>query len=302
MTGTAASTADAPEGTESPSGGATDVLVTAATGTVGRHVVAALRDRGVAVRAGTRRPDAADVPAGAAATAFDYGRPETWGPALDGADGLFLVLPPGGAGVDRLAEFASAAVRTGVDRIVFLSTLGADKLPFLPHRRIERRLAALPATTTFLRASFFMQNLTEVHAAEIREEGAIVVPAGDGRTSFVDAADVGAVGAAVLADPEPRPGPLDLTGPAALTYHEVADALSTVLDREIAYEAPSVVAFLRHSVPRRGLAYSAVMVGIYTSARLGLAGRVTDTVRTVTGREPTALRSFVRRERAAFTE
>ena len=273
--------------------GATTVLVTAATGTVGRHLVDALLDRGVAVRAGTRRPDSADLPADATATAFDYERPETWGSALDGADGLFLVLPPGGAGVDRLAEFAAAAVRTGVERVVFLSTLGADKVPVLPHRRIERRLAGLAATTTFLRASFFMQNLTEVHGDEIREDGALVVPAGDGRTSFVDAV-------ARAAD-EPRPGALDVTGPAAPTYHEVAAILSDVLDREVAYDAPSIPAFLRYSVPRRGLAFSVVMVGIYTSARLGLAGRVTDTVRDVLGREPRDLRTFVERERAALT-
>lgn len=275
-----------------PTVSASDVLVTAATGTVGRHVVEYLVDGGATVRAGTRNPERASLPDGARPTAFDYERPETWGAALSDVDGVFLVLPPGTTGADRVAAFAEAADRVGVDRIVFLSTLGADRLPILPHRRVERRLEPLLATTTFLRASFFLQNLTEVHGEEIRETGEILVPAGDGRTSFVDARDVAAVAAAALTDETPRPGALDLTGPAALTYHEVAAVCSEATGRDIDYRAPSALTFLRQSVPKRGLGFSLTMVGIYTTARLGLAGRVTDTVAEILGRPPRTVREF----------
>jgi len=189
------------------------VLITAATGTVGRHVVRTLADEDCETRAATRDPDAASERRGDAASgplddadavvAFDFDRPETWGGALEGVDGVFLVRPPG-VDEDDLTSFVDAAARVGVDRVAYLSTLGADRNVLIPHHRIERHLRDASVDYTFLRASFFPQNLHEVHRREIVERDEIFVPAGSGKTSFVDARDVGAVGAPTWQRCSPR--------------------------------------------------------------------------------------------------
>jgi len=271
------------------------LLVTGATGTVGRHVATELAERDCSLRVGLRDPD--DVPAylptDAEVVAFDFARPETWGAALDGVDGLFLMRPPA-VDADSVSGFAEAAARVGVARIAYLSTVGAEKNPLVPHHRIEKRVAATDAAHTLLRASFFMQNLAEVHHEDIVVHDEIFVPAGDGETSFVDARDVGAVAATVLTEPGHENRAYDLTGAEAVNYHEVAEIFSEVLDRRITYPEPSLFAFVRRLYSRgEPLPFLAVMCAIYTTARLGLADRVTKDTRELLGREPRSMRAFV---------
>ncbi|MFT4965032.1 MAG: hypothetical protein ACI9PP_002322, partial [Halobacteriales archaeon] len=178
------------------------ILVTGATGTVGQHVVRTLAGRDATVRVASRTPDDArgELDADAETVAFDFERPETWGEALTNVDGVFLVRPPV-VDADEIGRFVEAAARVGVEQVAYLSTLGAEKNPLVPHHRIEQRIAACDIEYTFLRASFFTQNLSEVHRREVVERDAILVPAGDGETSFVDARDLGAVAATVLTEP-----------------------------------------------------------------------------------------------------
>jgi uncharacterized protein YbjT (DUF2867 family) len=280
------------------------VLVTGATGTVGGALLGELAERResagadpdagetVRVRGATRAPPG-EGPA-EEWTEFDFGRPETWGRTLEDVDRLFLVWPPGVVGVDPVRSFVDAAERTGVDRIVFLSTLGADRLPVLPHRRIERHLERSGPAHTFLRASFFMQNFSEVNREEIARRGELFVPAGDGATSFVDARDVAAVGAAALLEDGHAGRAYEPTGPTALTYEAAAAVFSETLDRPVSYPRPSLLTFARERL-RAGddLGFVVAMCGIYTTARLGLAARTTDDVERVLGRPPRDLRTFV---------
>ncbi|MFB6266433.1 MAG: SDR family oxidoreductase [Halodesulfurarchaeum sp.] len=272
------------------------VLVVGATGTVGRHVVAELDENAVDIVAATRTPGSASGEFGDAVSTveFDFTRPETWGRAFEGADRLFLLRPPGGASIRRdIAPAIDAAVRCGITHVVFLSVRGAERIPFLPHRRIERHLEQADVSTTFLRADFFMQNLLEVHRRDIVEHDELFVPAGDGKTAFVDARDVAAVGARALAEPAPHTGPYELTGPEALDYWEVADIASDVLGREITYAAPGGIDFLRRMSGRgHSLRFVAIMVGLYLPTRLGLTGPPTDTVESVLDRPPRSVRRF----------
>lgn len=278
-----------------PGGEPGRVLVTGATGTVGEPLVRELLDAEPVVRVATRDPERArnEFGDGPEYVEFDLGRPETWGAALAGADRLFLLYPPGSA-VSDVREFADAADRTGVERAAFLSILGAEKLPVLPHRRIETHLAGTGIACTFLRASWFTQNLSEVHRAEIVERDEIFVPAGDGVLSFTDARDVAAAAATVLTEPGHGDRAYDLTGPAALDFDEVAEVFSDVLDRRIAYADPSRPAFARHMY-RRGFSpgFVAFMIAEYSVVRLGFSGRTTDDVETLLGRPPRTVRDFV---------
>lgn len=280
------------------------VLVTGATGTVGSRVVDRLADRPARVRAAARVPEAARARFGDAVDVvrFDFTKPETWGPAFEGTDALFLVRPPAMGRVGRhLTPAVDAAARVGVDRVVLLSVLGAETVPVLPHRRVEKHLVAADVAATFLRSSFFAQNLGEVHRRDVVERDELFVPAGDGATSFVDARDVAAVAARALTEPGHAGRAYDVTGLEALTYHEVARIFSEVLGREVTYPAPGALAFARRHLARgEAPAFVLAMVGIYTTVRLGLADRVTDDVRRVLGREPRTLRNYVEDDRETF--
>ncbi|MFC7134073.1 MULTISPECIES: NmrA family NAD(P)-binding protein [Salinibaculum] len=275
------------------------VLVTGATGTVGEFVVEELGQRECTVRALSRDPPADDEHA----VAFDFTKPETWGRAFEGGDTLFVVRPPDITRVGSTVNSAiDAAIRSGVHHVVVLSVLGAERNPLLPHRRIERHVADADCTYTFLRASFFMQNFDEVHAADIRERDELFVPAGDGTTSFVDARDVAAVAAEALTEHGHVNRAYDLTGPEALDYHEVAAVFSDVLGRDISYRQPGALAFGRRKLDAgEQPGFVLVMLGIYTTARLGLAGRVSDDVSWILGRDPRPLAEYVADYRAAFT-
>ena len=283
------------------------ILVTGGTGTVGREVVRLLAERGVDVRVGTRRPDAPGDPAagpaggppGVTRVRFDFHDPSTFGAALRGVGKLFLLWPPQLAGARReIRPCVAAARRAGVEHVVFLSVLGAERNPLLPHYRIERLLRASGMAYTLLRASYFMQNLTSVHREEIRQRGELFVPAGRGRTSFVDARDVAAAGAVALTEPGHLNRAYALTGPAAVDFYHVARLLTEVLSRPVFYRAPSTARYaytlLRRGLPLRRVAVSAA---IYTYIRAGLAATVGGDTAGVLRRPPVTLRRFVEAHR-----
>jgi uncharacterized protein YbjT (DUF2867 family) len=271
------------------------ILVTGATGTVGSFVVESLVDREARIRVATRGTDTAGeyLNEGNTHIAFDFTRPETWGDALTDADRLFLVRPPvvGGA---RIRGFVDAAARVGVEHVVYLSILGANRNPWLPHRRIERHIEATDIAYTFLRASFFMQNLSEIHRPEIVDHGEIVVPAGSGKTSFVDTRDVAAAAAVALTEDGHENRSYDITGPEALNYNEVARIFTDGLNRSISYANPSMLTFVcRMRARGHSLPFVAVMLGIYTTVRLGFSARVSEDAEALLERRPINTRQFV---------
>ena len=141
-----------------------------------------------------------------------------------------------------------------------------------------------------------------MHGAQVREHDELLMPAGHGRTAFVDARDVAAVAATALLDPGAHTGRAwTPTGPEALTYTEVAAQLSEVVGRPVTYRARGLLHYVRQA---RAWGMPPIMVavtsGIYTTARLGLAAGLTDDVRTVTGRAPTGVRPVLERDRVAF--
>ena len=267
-----------------------------ASGRVGGAAAHFLAEAGVPVRAGLRTPEQWSGPG--EALRFDLADAATY-PALSGCAALFVLWPPGTT-TAQVKALIDAAQAQGVRRAVFLSILGAEKLPFLPHRLIEKMLMDSGLEWTVLRASYFMQNLSTVHRDDIRLRNEIFVPAGSGRTSMVDVLDVGEVAALALRGGHAGRA-YDLTGPAAPNYFEVARVLSDELGRPIRYAHPGAVEFVRVSLKRAvPLSFALFMLAEYTVARLGWAGRVTRKVEDVLGRPANDLRAFVRRKAGAW--
>lgn len=280
-------------------------LVTGATGNVGGPLVDALVQHGAEVRAAARRPrDATDQRV--SPMRFDFTDPSTFDAAFDGVESMFLVRPPALTNAARdLVPALQRAQSRGLRRVVFLSVQGADRLRIVPHARIEKWLRSSGMSWTFLRASFFDQNLIQVHGQAIRERNELLMPAGRGRTAFIDAEDVAAVAADALLDPTRHHNlAWTPTGAEALTYGEVAAIMTGVLGRTIQYLEPGLVSYaIRAS---RDLKMPPGMIAttslVYTTARLGLAAGLTDDVRHILGRPPTSMADFVRREHQAFEQ
>lgn len=177
--------------------------------------------------------------------------------------------------------------------VTFLSLLGVNRA--MPHWRIERDIVAAGVPHTFLRAAFFMQNLETAYRDDIRDRDRIRLPAGRGRTSFVDARDVAEVAARTLQDPAVHRGrAYDLTGAAAHGYGHAAALLSATLARPVTYEPIGLWTYWRElraeGWPR---SYRIVQTAINLAARLGLAARVTPKLGRLLGRPPTTLARYV---------
>ncbi len=272
------------------------ILVTGATGNVGREVVNALAQKQVAVRVAARNVDAAHHAFGDEVKfiAFDFLDPATFANAFNGIKTLFLVRPPALSNVARdIAPAIHAAIRAGVTHIVFLSLQGVEQNRVTPHYKIEQLLKSSGVAYTFLRCGFFMQNLSTTHAAGIRDRNEIALPVGKAKTSFIDVRDIGAVGARVLTESGHENLAYTLTGSEALDYNRVAAILTAVLDRSIRYTDPSVIRFIRNEVANgHPWQYALLMTALYTITRFGNASEVTPDVARLLGRSPITFEQF----------
>jgi uncharacterized protein YbjT (DUF2867 family) len=279
------------------------ILVTGATGNVGREVVQLLSAQDFPVTAAVRNPIEASKSFGSnvRCVLFDFTNPDTFVDTFIGINKLFLVRPPAIADIHQITPALNAAKQAGVEEIIFLSIIGADKNRIAPHYAIEREIEQLNIPSIFLRCSFFMQNLNTTHREDIRIRDRLFMPAGNGKTSFIDVRDIAAVAVKLLTEEHHQPQKLseinrayDLTGAVALTYYEVATIFTNVLGRPIHYTNPSIPIFIWQML-RKGfpLQFVLIMVGIYTTARFGLADLVTSDVQQLLARLPISMQQYV---------
>lgn len=280
------------------------ILITGATGNVGTEVVRNMRDKAsvrIAVldvsKARTTLGDDLDY------VHFDFLKPETFASAFAGIERVFLVRPPALSNVQRdIAPSIQAAREVGVKQVVFLSLQGVEQNWITPHYKIEQLLRNSGMGWTFLRASFFMQNLSTTHRDEIRESGAITVPVGKAKTSFIDVRDIGAVAARVLSEKGHENRAYTLTGGETLDYFQAAETMSMILDRRIRYANPSALGFAWGQIANgRPVGFTLVMTMLYTLTRFGNAAEVTSDVHTILQRAPIRFQQYVQDYRHCWT-
>ncbi len=217
------------------------ILVTGATGKVGSEAVRLLRQQDVPVRAMVRDPGKATplATAGAELAQADFDDPGAIDTALASVDTVILVSP--GVPAQELNVVASA-VRQGVKHVIKVTSNASAASPIARRRsaaEIEAGLAASGLAHTLLRANAFMQN-TLALAPAIQRTGGFGSSAGAGQVGMVDARDVAAVAAAVATAPQAHTGRTYwLTGPALITYADVATVLSEVRGRPVQYRTLS---------------------------------------------------------------
>ncbi len=281
------------------------ILVTGATGRVGRAVVAQLLDVGAPVRALTRRPDATGLPAVVEVVAGDLSVPESLDAALDGVETVFLVwtAPPDTAAavVDRLSAH--------VGRVVFLSAPHKTPHPFFQqpnpmaalHADIERLIAAAGLESTIIRPGMFASNTLFWWAAAIRAGGVVRWPYGAAETAPVDDRDVAAVAARTLYQDGHAGGDSVLTGPESLSQAEQVNIIGDVLGRRIGFEELSPDEFRSEtegSWPRPVVDMLLAAWG----ATIGRPAFITSTVFDILGSPPRSFRQWVADHATEFME
>ncbi|WP_107426842.1 NAD(P)H-binding protein [Streptomyces sp. CB02460] len=282
------------------------VLVTGATGRVGRVVVNELLDAGVPVRALIRRPEAAaTLPANVEVHIGDLTVPESLDPALKGAGAVLLVwtAPP------QTAEAVIERLAAHVRRIVFLSSPHRTPHPFFQqpnpmavlHADIERHIAATGLESTILRPGMFASNALAWWAPAIRAGQAVRWPYGAAESAPVDDRDIAAVAARTLSQDAYVGGDYVLTGPESLTQATQLDVIGDALGRRIAFEEMTPDEFRRlcaGTVPD-----SAVdMLLAAWSAAVGQPAYITTAVADILGRQPRTLRQWAADHATEFTQ
>ncbi|WAL64521.1 NAD(P)H-binding protein [Amycolatopsis cynarae] len=214
------------------------ILVTGATGNVGRVVLDKLSAAGQDVRALIRNPARASMPPGVEAVPGDLADPASLSAALSGVDRMFLLLPPG----THPAPVVETALRSGVAHITMLGSLTAQTHPDSPVGRgtlhAEQALRDSGLGWTALRAWEFASN-TLAWAPSIRDTGVVEVPHGGLPSPVIDPADIASVAATVLAqaDRGGHDGKIyPLTGPEDLTVADKVGMIAAALGRELKLE------------------------------------------------------------------
>lgn len=264
------------------------ILVTGATGTVGREVVRLLHTSGSKVRALSRNPEKGNFPAGVEAVAGDLTKPETLSAALDGVEKAFWVLP-----FVEDFSFPQIAWQHGVRHIVLLSALAVDYGPenaiARHHMKAEQAVRESGADWTFLRPGAFMSNALQ-WSESIRTQGIARVPFGDIGLPSIDSRDIAAVAAKALVSDRHAGKIYSLTGPESMTPRQQVRIIGEALGRELGFDTiPEDIArenMLRH-MP------AVIVDAIFDLNKRGQdVSTVLPTVEEVTGRAPIAFKQW----------
>jgi len=275
------------------------VLVTGATGTIGRETVRALVAKNVDVRVGLRDP--ARAPSGTKAALLDLEKPETFAAALRGVDRLFLLMPFVADAETPSRALIAEAKRAGVSFVLKLSANGVSEEAAFEaarqHARVERAVQESGMRHAILRPTFFMDNPMTFQRDAIVGQGAFYGASGGRATSYVSSRDVGEVAASVLTAPEAHHGKTYvLTGPAARTDATVAEIHGTALRRDVRFVDLELEAY-RAALAAQGMPgwVTDAMVALEDVKRQGWAESVSPDVASVLGRPPESFESFASR-------
>lgn len=273
------------------------ILVLGATGNVGLPLVRSLVSKGEQVKAGSRSGKPVE---GAEGVAFDLADPASFGRALEGVDRLYLMLPSGYVDVvGLLGPVVEAAVARKI-KIVFQSAIGVEADDNIPYRQVELAIEKSGVAFVILRPNWFSDNFQTYWKAGVAQ-GQLEIPAGQGKSSFIDARDIAESAAAALTSSAFDGKAFTLTGPEALDYHEAAAMLSKALDHNISYTAVEDAPFIATLI-KAGLSpdYAAMLTSIFYPVREGWTAVVTPDVETLTGKAPRSLATYIADNLAAL--
>ncbi|MFL1386160.1 NmrA/HSCARG family protein [Pseudomonas tritici] len=227
------------------------ILVIGATGTIGSLITQRLADAGAEVKALVRQAGKREFPAIVTEVVADLTDVPSMRVALSSVRTLFLLNAVTPDEVTQALITLNLAREAGIERIVYLSVIHADRFTNVPHftgkHTVERMIQSLKMPATILRPAYFMQNDRMVQQT-IQDYSVYPMPIGSAGVSMIDARDIADVAVAELlrrdkASSAREPLTLELVGPQALTGESVANIWRAALGREITYGGDDVAAF-----------------------------------------------------------
>lgn len=269
------------------------ILVTAATGKAGRHVVDQLLQRGQTVRALTRDPADALLPAGVEVVAGDLTVPDSLVPAVEGVDAVHLIVDGDHETLRTGPQIAELFERAGVRRVSILWNGSPGP--------VEEAIAARDLAWTRLEANDFMANAL-AWRDEIGGDGVVREAYADVPVAIVHEADVGAVAAAVLTSDGHAGKTYVVSGPQPLSIRERVATIASALGREVGFEE---LTDAQARARWRAAGHSEELIELLASWHSSpppAARTAVDTVKRVTGRPPRTFAQWAREHAAAFRE
>jgi uncharacterized protein YbjT (DUF2867 family) len=275
------------------------ILITGASGTVGRAVLDEVRKAGKPFKAMYRNAeDARRAPPGVATVLADFAEAKSLKQALQGVDTVFLVCSPIPQLLELEGNMIDACKQTGVRHIVLNSALGAGDYPkSFPgwHRKVEDKLAASGVAYTILRPNGFLQNIVAYHAPSIRAQGAFYASMGNAKTSCIDVRDVALAAAKALIAPAEHAGKTyELNGPEAVSNDEIAARISRITGQTVSYvdipEEAQRKSMLDLGMPEWQVTALLELQQYYVT---GKCGAVTDVLPKLLGRPPITLDQYL---------
>lgn len=225
------------------------ILVTGATGTIGRRVVEQLQQRGAAVRTLVRDPAKAGFPAAVAVAQGDLLDPDALRSALQGVATLFLLNAAVADEFTQALLTLNLAREAGVQHVVYLSVINSDRSVNVPHfaakYAVERMIEQMGIRATILRPAYFMSNELTIKDA-VQGYGVYPMPLGSKGIAMIDPRDIAEIAAIALTRPadaqQPAVQRFNLVGPENLTGTQAAATWSAVLGRQIVYPGDDTLA------------------------------------------------------------
>ncbi|MBA1276044.1 NmrA/HSCARG family protein [Stutzerimonas azotifigens] len=281
------------------------ILVTGATGTIGSLIVQGLANAGAEVKALVRQSGKRAFPAGVTEVVADMTDVPSMRAALSSVRTLFLLNAVTPDEVTQALITLNLAREAGIERVVYLSVIHADRYTNVPHftgkHTVERMIEGLDIPATILRPAYFMQNEFMVQQA-IQDYGVYPMPIGSAGVSMIDTRDIADIAVAELLRRDNAPGALErvtleLVGPNVLTGASAAQVWSAALGREITYGGDDVAAFEAQmaSFGPSWMAYDMrlMMAGIQMHGMQGTEGAV-ERLQAILGRPLRSYEDFVR--------
>ena len=258
------------------------LLIVGANGKTGRRVASRLTAMGAQVRNGSRK---APIP-------FDWDKPETWQPVLDGIGRAYVTFYPDIAmpgAVDKVQAFAAAARHAGVERLVLLSGRGEH------HARLgEDAIRKSGVDFTLVRAAWFAQNFSEGDLRAPIMAGVLPMPGGDVREPIIDIDDIADVAVAALTEDRHSGALYEVTGPRLMTFSEMAKELSSATGRQIQYVPIGFQDFRASVAESAGTVVADILTAIARETLDGRNARLSDGVERALGRTPRDFFEFAR--------
>ncbi|MBC7933812.1 MAG: SDR family oxidoreductase [Rhizobacter sp.] len=274
------------------------ILVTGATGTIGKAVVKALLQQNKSFVAAVRNAATASEKLGNEVdlVTFDFDDPTTFEAATNGVDKVFLLGPPLVLTLDKLlTPFIDFLNTKGIKRVVYVGALGMEKLTDLPfHVNIIQKLKDESFDYTILKPSFFAQNFKNYEWENITQRNITFTPAGNGKVGFVDVNDIALVAIKVLTEDGHSGKEYDITGPETLSYTDAASILSAVTNKKIFYPNPTPEEYT-DALKNAGAPHfvAPYMVSVYALIANNNVNVISPVVEELTGKKPTSLREVL---------